>query len=36
VIDSICPYGYEFEAEKNDVENLEDLIQKIVDLISIF
>ncbi|MDH5439866.1 MAG: YkgJ family cysteine cluster protein [Candidatus Bathyarchaeota archaeon] len=36
VIDSICPYGYEFEAEKNDVESLEDLIQKIVDLISIF
>jgi len=31
VIDSICPYSYEFEAQKNDVESLEDLIQNLID-----
>ena len=30
VIDSLCPYGYEFEVQKNDVERLRNLIEKLI------
>jgi len=29
VIDSICPHGYEFKFQKNDVERLKNLIEKL-------
>ena len=29
VIDSICPYSYEFKAQRNDVERLKSLIRKL-------
>jgi len=30
VIDSICSYGYEFMVQKNDVESLKNLIEKLI------
>ena len=32
MMDSICPYGYEFRARRNDIERLESLIGKIYSL----
>ena len=30
VIDSLCLYGYEFKVQKNDVERLKNLIEKLI------
>ena len=31
VIDPSCPYGYEFNVQKNDVERLKNLIEKLIE-----
>jgi Fe-S-cluster containining protein len=32
VIDSICPYGHKFKAQRNDIERLESLVRNICNI----